>query len=59
MKHLSGPPLKGRLLSSPTNNRLWWKDLPGANTPAYCEHSYITDVKRFVAIGQGLFKIKG
>jgi hypothetical protein len=32
VKHLSGAPLKGRLLALPTNNRLGWKGLPGENT---------------------------
>jgi len=35
VKHLSGAPLEGRLLALPTNNRLGWKDLPGANTLAH------------------------
>ncbi len=35
MKQLSGAPLYGRLLALPTNNRLGWKGLSGANTVAY------------------------
>jgi len=35
VKHLSGAPLKGRFLSLPSNNRLGWKGLPGANTLAH------------------------
>ncbi len=35
MKHLSGVPLKGRLLTLPSNTRLGWKSLQGRNTPAY------------------------
>jgi hypothetical protein len=32
--HLSGTPLKGRLLALPANIRLGWKSLPGTNTLA-------------------------
>jgi hypothetical protein len=32
VKHLSGAPLYGRLLASPTNIRLGWKGKPGTNT---------------------------
>jgi len=39
VKHLSGVPLYGRLLSLPINIRVGWKGLPGENTPAYYEHS--------------------
>ena len=35
MTHLSGAHLLGRLLALPTNNRLGWKGLPGANTITY------------------------
>ncbi len=35
VKHLSGAPLKGRLLASPTNIRLGWISLPRTNTLAY------------------------
>jgi hypothetical protein len=38
VKQLSGTPLKGRLLASPTNTRLGWKGLPGTNTLAYYGH---------------------
>jgi hypothetical protein len=34
-----------RLLDLPTNIILSSKGLPGTNTPAYNEHSYIKDVK--------------
>jgi hypothetical protein len=34
VKHLSGVPLQGRLLASPTNIRLDWKGLPRTNTLA-------------------------
>ncbi len=34
----------------PTNIRLGWKRLPGANTPAYYEHSLITDVRSFITL---------
>ncbi len=37
LKHLSGAPLKSRLLIIPAK-RLGWKDLPGTNAPAYNEH---------------------
>ena len=48
MKHLSGAPLYGRLLASPTNTRLGWKGLPGINTLAYYENSLITPAKSFI-----------
>jgi hypothetical protein len=38
VKHLSGDPLKRRLLASPTNIRLAWKSLPRTNTLAYYEN---------------------
>ncbi len=38
VKLLSGAPLSGRLLASPKNIRLGWKDLPGTNTIAYSEN---------------------
>jgi len=38
VKHLSGAPLRGRLLALPANNRLGWKCLPGANALAYYEN---------------------
>jgi hypothetical protein len=39
VKHISGAPLKGRLLYLPANKRLGLKGLPGANTPAYYKNS--------------------
>jgi hypothetical protein len=39
VKHLSGAPLKGRLLTLPTNIRLGWKDLTGTNALAYYKNS--------------------
>ncbi len=38
VKHLSGTLLEGRLLVLPTNVRLDWKGLLGANTLAYYEN---------------------
>jgi hypothetical protein len=35
VKHLSGAPLKGKLLALSANNRLGWKVLPGANAPTF------------------------
>jgi hypothetical protein len=35
VRHLSGVPLKGRLLALPTNIKLGWKSLPGTNDLAY------------------------
>jgi hypothetical protein len=35
--HLSDAPLKGRVLTLPTNIRLGWKGLPGTNALAYFE----------------------
>jgi hypothetical protein len=46
VKHLSGAPLKGKLLTLPPNIRLGWKSLPGTNALAYYdENSYIKAVK--------------
>jgi hypothetical protein len=36
--NLSGAPLKGRLLASPTNIRLGWKGMPGTSTLTYYEN---------------------
>jgi hypothetical protein len=38
VKYLKGAPLWDRLLASPANVRLGWKDLPGTNTPAFYEN---------------------
>ncbi len=38
VKHLSGAPLQGRLLTLPTNLRLGLKGLPGTNILAYYEN---------------------
>ncbi len=35
---LSGAPLSGRLLASPKNIGLGWKDMPGTNALAYYEN---------------------
>ncbi len=48
--HLSGAPLQGRLMVSPTNIRLDWKGLPGTNALAYYEKSLLTTVKKFYNI---------
>jgi hypothetical protein len=48
VKQLSGAPLKGMLLASPTNIRLGWKGLPGTNTLAYYENPLIMTVKSFI-----------
>ncbi len=48
VKHLSGAPLKGRLLALSTNIRLGWKGLTETNTPAYYENLLITAVKSFI-----------
>jgi hypothetical protein len=37
VKHLSGAPLKDRLLALPKNISLGWKGLPGTNALAYYE----------------------
>jgi hypothetical protein len=49
MKNLSDAPLKGRLLALPTNIRLGWQYLPGTNTLAYYE-------KSFIGLTPGLFQ---
>ncbi len=53
MKHLSGVPLLGRLLASPTNIRLGWKGLPGTYALAYYKNLYLTAVKSFIALAHG------
>jgi hypothetical protein len=35
VKYISGAPLWGRLLATPTNNALSWKGLPLTNSLAY------------------------
>jgi hypothetical protein len=54
VEHLKEAPLYVRLLALPTNIRLGWKGLPGTNTLAYYEYSYITDVKVFIILGPGI-----
>ncbi len=39
VKNLLEAPLNNRLLALPTNNRVGWKGLPGANTLAYYKNS--------------------
>jgi hypothetical protein len=39
VENLPVAPLKGRLLDLPTNTRLVWKGLPGANALAYYKKS--------------------
>jgi hypothetical protein len=57
MKHLSSAPFWGRLLALPTNIRLGWKSLPGANTLAFHENSQLSR-KKFYNIGYRVkFKI--
>jgi len=41
-------------LVSLTNNTLGWKGLPGKNTPAYYEHSKVTEEKSFVILSPGV-----
>jgi hypothetical protein len=41
---------RGRLLASPLNIRLGWKDLSGANSVAYYENPKITAVKSFIGL---------
>ncbi len=50
MKHLSGAPLLGSLMTLLTNNRLGWLGLPGTNTLSYKELFYITVVKSFMKL---------
>ncbi len=38
VQHLSGAPLKGKLMALPANIRLGWKDQPGTNNLAYYKH---------------------
>ncbi len=54
----SGPPLLGKLLALPTNIILGWKSLPGTNTLAQYENSYITAVKSFITLSPGANVIK-
>jgi hypothetical protein len=51
---LSGAPLLGRLLASPTTIRLGWKGLPGTNTLAYYGNPQITAAKNFIVQAPGL-----
>ncbi len=51
VKHLSGAPLLGIILTLPTNIRLGCKGLLVTNTLAYYKHSYITGVNFFVTLG--------
>ncbi len=58
MKHLSGAPLKGRLLALPTNIRLGRKGLQRTNTLAYNEKSYLTAVNSFITFATCVNPIK-
>ncbi len=42
-------------LTLPTNIRQALKGIPGTNTLAYCDHSYILSVKSFITSGPGPF----
>jgi hypothetical protein len=57
-KHISGAPLKSRLLALRTNIRLGWKSLPGSNTLAYNEKSLIVDKKSLIILKPGPNVIK-
>jgi hypothetical protein len=46
----TGTPNYGRLTALPTNIRLGWKSLPGANTPVYYKN-HIVWIKKFYYIG--------
>jgi hypothetical protein len=48
----SGAPLKGRLLALPTNNRLGWKGLSGANNLTHYKNSQLTDIKKLITCAQ-------
>ncbi len=52
MKHLSGAPLKGRFLTSPTNIKLSRKGLPRTNTLAYYKKFVNYGCITFYNIGQ-------
>jgi hypothetical protein len=43
-----------RLQALPTNIRLGWKGMPGTNTLAHYEHSYIMAAKSFITLGPKL-----
>jgi hypothetical protein len=47
MKHLSGAPLQGRLLTMPANIKLGWKSLPAMNALAYYENFVTYNRKKF------------
>ncbi len=70
MEHLSHtPPLRqttsltwkdlthGKVLGLPTNI-LGWKGLPGTNTQALYDYSYITDIISFITLAPGADLIK-
>jgi hypothetical protein len=42
----------------PANIRQGWKGWPVINTPAYCEHLQMADVKRFPTLHPGACTIK-
>jgi len=48
--YLSGAPLKGRLLASPTNTTLDWKGFPRTNT-SLLQKSVNYGCKKFYSIG--------
>jgi hypothetical protein len=58
VKHLSGPPLKGRLLSLPKNIRIGQKGLLRTYTLTHYERSKITNVKSFKKLTTGANVIK-
>jgi hypothetical protein len=49
--YLSGAPLEGTLLASPTYIRLGWEGLPGTKTLAYYKKSVNYDLKMFYSSG--------
>jgi hypothetical protein len=57
VEHLKGASFR-LALALLGNIRQGWKGLPGTDTVAYYENSYITDIKRFVSLGPGVNVIK-
>jgi hypothetical protein len=51
VKNLSGAPLEGRFLASPTNIRLGWNGLSETTTLAFWAHILV--IKTFMNIPQG------
>ncbi len=58
LKNILDPPLQGRLLNLPTNNRLDWKGLLGIKLSSFLQKFVNHGQKSFITLGPGVNVIK-